>query len=134
MPYLFLLLLILTALSWLFYKLGLLKTCPVCVAALITWVAGVILLYTGSSFSNPLFISILMGLTLGAYAEKLGARFGFIWKTLWIILGAGGIYFLLMGEPLKASLLLGLTALATFIFRSPPAGAKVLVDRFRDCC
>lgn len=134
MTYLLLLLLILTALAWIFYKWGILKSCPVCAAALLTWGIGLTAFYLGASWADPLFIALLMGMTVGALAEKFGNRFGFVWKTFFVLFCSAGIYFLFEKEPVKAGILLSAVVLATLFFLSSFPSARGLVDKFNDCC
>ena len=78
-----------------------------------------------------------MGASLGALAEKLGGKLGFIWKTLAVLLGSSGVYFLLNEEPLKAvPLVAALLAVTLFKVFNPTEGSRtrVLRDRFKGCC
>ena len=137
MEYLLLLLIALTLVFWLLRQLKIFTVCPICSAALLTWVIGVVLLYLGSPFASPLFVALLVGASLGALAEKWGSKLGFFWKALWVLLGSSGAYFLLNKELLKAAPLLGALLVVTlvFIFSSTkePSG-RSLKDRFKDCC
>lgn len=112
--------------------------CPICGATVITW-AGAILggLYLNWFPINPLFIAILVGISLGASIEKFGSRFGLPWKVAMVLLGAPAIFFLLQKQLLYALyLLLALvlaTALASLKFsRKPAKGAYKEV--IKDCC
>src|SRR3989344_8752877 len=137
MEYLLLLLIALTLVFWLLRQLKIFTVCPICSAALLTWVIGVVLLYLGSPFASPLFVALLVGASLGALAEKWGSKLGFFWKALWIIVGSSGAYFLLNKELLKAAPLLGALLVVTLAFMLSTTKAstgRTLIDRFKDCC
>ena len=101
MEYLLLLLIVLTLAFWLLYRWKILTFCPICSAALLTWIVGVVLLYLGSPFASPLFVALLVGASLGALAEKWGNKLGFFWKTLWVLLEAVVLTFSLTKNCLK---------------------------------
>lgn len=134
MTYLFFILIVSTLLFWLLYRLKIFTICPVCSATVLTWIIGAVLFYIGSPWANPLFIALLMGASLGALAEKLGDKFGFIWKTLWVIFGSGGIYFLLNKELSKAAPLLLAMLVITLLLNPVSPVSRSLKDKFKDCC
>lgn len=133
MIYLLISILILTFVLYFVRKTSDLKICPICMATVFTW--GFSFLAVAFNFLNisPVLIALLMAISLGAFIEKYGLRFGLIWKTVLVVIGFPAVYLVTQGAFLKA-LLLGLALLLFtslfFILKKE----KKINDKFEGCC
>ncbi len=112
------------------------KICPICAAVVLAWLAGLVTLYSGATWLDPLIVGILMGASLGALAEKYGGKLGFWWKTLFVVLGLPAIYFMIEKDLAKGLGMLLILAVVTLLFRKTETdragvGKK---DLFKNCC
>lgn len=126
---------LLTLIFWALYRSRIIVFCPICAAAVITWVGGLLAIHLRVSWANPLLVAILMGASLGAVAEKYGRRFGLFWKTTMVLLGMSSIYFLVQPAGLYEGLGIAvvLFAITFFLHKSKPA-EHIREDLFKDCC
>lgn len=128
-------LVVLTALVWLLGRLKLVKICAICAAAVLTWAWGLIGIYLQADWANPIVVAILLGASLGAVAEKYGRTLGFLWKTLWVILGLAAVFWLVQGQLWAGLGMLGLILLMTWLMSSNKTSqSKLHQDLFDDCC
>lgn len=119
----------------LLYKAKFTTVCPVCAAAVITWVVGLLAIHLHASWANPLIVAVLMGASMGAVAEKYGKHFGFPWKTAVVLLGIGAIYFLVQPDELYNGLIVvGVLMAITFLSNKIVQTEGGLKDLFKDCC
>lgn len=126
---------ILTLIFWGLHKARIIPVCPICAGVVITWVGGIVALYYGSSWANPMIITILMGASMGALADKYGNRFGLLWKTVVVLLGLPAIYLLVQKSLWQGSGLVILLILITILLQkknTPTLRDKK--DLFKDCC
>lgn len=127
--------LVLTIIFAYLYKAKIITVCPVCAGVVITWLIGVVGVYTGQEWANPLIIAILLGASLGALADKYGSKFGLIWKTLIVLIGLPAVYFIVQE---KLWLGLGLVAglfILTLVFGKNTSNHKThSKDLFKECC
>lgn len=120
--------------AWL-YKIKVVTVCPICAGVVITWIAGIVLLYYGSTWANPLIIAILMGASLGALADRYGSRFGLIWKSAVVIIGLPSIYFIVQKSLWQGLILITVMVIITIFFNKQNAPAlRNKKDLFKDCC
>ena len=125
----------LTLIFWALHKARIIPVCPICVGVVITWLGGILALYYGASWANPIIIAILMGASMGALAEKYGNRFGLLWKSALVLFGLPAIYLLVqksLWPGLALVALLGLFTIFASTGKKPAPGAEK--DLFKDCC
>lgn len=125
--------LFLTGFFWFLRRAKVFSVCPVCAAAVVTWAGGIIALYFGADWADPLVVAVLMGASMGALAEKYGMKFGLIWKTSMVVLGLAAIYHIILKNPYPA-LGVGVTLLLITWFASGRGGSAKAKDLFKDCC
>ncbi len=124
---------ILTLVLYFVRKTSGLTICPICMATVLTWILA--FLATAFKFWQipPILIALLMALSLGAFIEKYGSKFGLVWKTLLVLIGFPAVYLVSQGAFLKAAIsglaLLLFTSLF-FIFKKE----KKINDKFEGCC
>lgn len=125
----------LTAIFTLLNRSKTIIVCPICAAVVITWLAGLVGIYTGQAWADPLIIAILLGASLGALADKYGTGFGLAWKTLMVILGLPAIYYVVQRQPVQGLGLLFVLVVVTLLFNKRKSGsAKPNPDIFKECC
>ena len=74
-----------------------------------------------------------MAISLGAFIEKYGSRFGLVWKTILVVIGFPAVYLVTQGAFLKAVL----SGLALLLFTSLffiLKKEKKINDKFEGCC
>ncbi|QQS23266.1 hypothetical protein IPM19_01730 [bacterium] len=127
--------LVLTIIFAYLYKTKLITVCPICAGVVITWLIGVVGIYTGQEWANPLIVAILLGASLGALADKYGSRFGLVWKTLMVLIGLPAVYFIVQENLwFGLGLVAGLVIL-TLVFGKNTANHKPHnKDLFKECC
>ena len=126
---------LLTLIFWALHKARIIPVCPICAGVVITWVGGVVALYFGAWWANPMIIAILMGASMGAIADKYGNKFGLLWKSAVVLLGLPAIYFLvqkLLWQGL--GLVVIFLILTVFLYRSNKEVSSDKKDLFKDCC
>ncbi|GEM_PF-6526300 len=133
MSYLLISILILTFVLYFVRKASDLSICPICMATVLTW--GFSFLALAFNFLNisPVLIALLMAISLGAFIEKYGSRFGLVWKTVLIVIGFPAVYLVTQGAFLKAVL----SALALLLFTTMffiLKKEKKINDKFEGCC
>jgi hypothetical protein len=135
MAYYFVTIFLLTLVFIALRRFHIISVCPVCAAAVVTWVGGLLAIQLHASWANPLLVAVLMGASMGALAEKYGSRFGLVWKTAMVLLGMSAIYFLVQPSGLYAGLGIAAVLLAiTYFSHKRIPGAHAGKDVFKDCC
>ena len=126
---------VLTLIFWVLYRAKLSIICPICAGTLLTWAGGLVALYSGAAWADPLIIGILMGASLGALADKYGSRFGLFWKSAVVLLGLPATYFLVQKFLWPGVGLVLLIVLLTWFFgRGTKPEPEPKKDLFKDCC
>lgn len=74
-----------------------------------------------------------MAISLGAFIEKYGSKFGLIWKTVLVLVGFPAIYLVAQGAFLKA-VLIGLALLIFISLFFILKKEKKINDKFEGCC
>lgn len=133
MIYLLISILILTFVLYFVRKTSDLTICPICMATVLTWSFAFLAVAFNFLEISPILIALLMAISLGAFIEKYGSKFGLIWKTVLVLVGFPAVYLVSQGAFLKAALtglvLLILTSLF-FILKKE----KKINDKFEGCC
>jgi hypothetical protein len=124
----------LTLVFWLLHRAKLLQFCPICAAVVVTWLGGLIALYSDSSFANPLLIAILMAASMGALAERYGNRLGLLGKSALVLLGTPAIYLLVNKELTKGLLLIFVLIIISLVNKSGGKPKNNHNDIFKSCC
>jgi hypothetical protein len=107
--------------------------CPICLASVVTWCVLLLLFLLGKNIDTTALV-ILMSISLGAMAERLGSRLGLVWKTLTVILGMSALYFLAQKDFSKTSVFVVSIAIVlalALIFKRSNVNKE---DRFDKCC
>ena len=126
---------IVTIIFWGLHKGRIVTVCPICAGVLITWIGGIASLYYGASLGNPMIVAILMGASMGALADKYGARFGLLWKSAVVLIGLPAIYMLV-----QKSFWAGLGLVATiavytaYLHNTNKPKIERKKDLFKECC
>ncbi len=132
-------LLIIAGLTLVIYAINKVKHiyCPICLATVLVWMGLTAGLYFKWFAVNPLFLGILIGVSLGAANERFGSKFGLIWKVSLVVFGAPAIYFLVQKEiTYTIYLLIALiffTAISTIKFSGKPASGGAS-GKLPGCC
>jgi len=126
---------VLTFIFWSLHKARIIPVCPICAGVVITWVGGAVGLYYEVTWANSLIIAILMGVSLGALADKYGSRLGLLWKSAMVLLGLPAIYFIVQKLSWQGAILVAMLVIITIFShkQSAPAMRKEK-DLFKDCC
>lgn len=126
---------LLTIVFVLLRRIIVIKFCAICGAVLITWFIGLVGIYMNLPWADPLLILILMGASLGALAEKYGTKYGLIWKSLMILIGFPGVYYLVQERFwIGGGLMLVLVFLTIIFSRSNISSNTEHKDIFKECC
>lgn len=108
--------------------------CPICAVIVIVWLAGLLGLYLDARWANQILVALLMGGSIGAFAEKYGDKMGLIWKILFIVIGFSAVYFL-VSQNLNFGLLFGIAivplAVLAWLKKEKPKSNE---DIFKNCC
>lgn len=129
--------LILTLILAYLYKARIIAVCPICAGVVITWLIGITGIYTNQSWADPLLVSILLGASLGAVADKYGSKFGLIWKTLIVLMGFPAVYFIVQGKAWFGLGLITALIIITLVTGKNKANHKSHnhnKDLFKECC
>lgn len=127
--------LVLTIIFAYLYKAKIISICPICAGVIITWVIGVMGIYTEQEWANPLIVAILLGASLGALADKYGSRFGLIWKTLVVLIGLPAVYFIVQEKLwFGLGLVAGLVILTLVFGKNRVTHKPYSKDLFKECC
>ena len=133
MIYLLISILILTFVLYFVRKTSDLSICPICMATVLTWSFSFLALAFNFLNISPVLIALLMAISLGAFIEKYGSRFGLVWKTILVVIGFPAVYLVTQGAFLKAVL----SGLALLLFTSLffiLKKEKKINDKFEGCC
>lgn len=119
------------------YKARITTVCPICAGVVITWLIGIVGIYTDQAWADPMLVAILLGASLGALADKYGSKLGLVWKTLVVLIGFPAIYFIVQEKIwLGIALIIGLIIL-TFVAGKNKTNHKLHShnkDLFKECC
>lgn len=127
--------LILTLIFAYLYKSRIITVCPICAGVVITWLAGVIGIYTDQAWANPLLVAILLGASLGALADKYGSRLGLVWKTLYVLIGLPAVYFIVQEKLwFGLGLIIALIILTLVTGKNRTNHKLANKDLFKECC
>jgi hypothetical protein len=132
MIYLLSLIIILTIILGYVRKSGF-TLCPICIATVLTWGIGLVGLLFKWFDLDPTLIALLMAISLGAFIDKYGGRFGVVWKTLIVLAGLPAVYWISQQEIMKAVYMgigIGLITFLYYVFGKE----KNINDKFRECC
>lgn len=133
MTYLLISILILTFVLYFVRKTANLKICPICMATVLTWSFSFLAVAFNFLDIPPILIALLMAISLGAFIEKYGSKFGLIWKTVLVLVGFPAIYLVAQGAFLKA-VLIGLALLIFISLFFILKKEKKINDKFEGCC
>lgn len=123
-----------TVASLLISKLLQRRFCPICAAAVLVWSVGLVAIYFDLSLIHPEIIAILTGASMGAIAERYGKKFGFLWKSVWVISGTFGLYYLIVQKPATAALFVIINVVFSLISTQWKPKTASGEDLFKNCC
>lgn len=127
--------LILTLVSALLYRARIITVCPICAGVVITWIAGIVGIYTNQAWADPLLVAILLGASLGALADNYGSKFGLVWKTLMVLIGLPAVYYIVQDKPWFGIVFIIALAILTLVFGKNRTTHKPHTkDLFKQCC
>lgn len=117
-------------------RVNILLVCPICAGVAMTWVIGVAGIYTQQEWADPLIIAVLLAASLGGLAEKYGSKFGFIWKTLFTLIGLQTAYLIVQKEWLWAvGLSVAIVVLTIGFAKANRTNQRIKnIDIFKECC
>ena len=118
--------------AYLFNK-KIINFCPICAGVAITWVIGLLGIYTNMSWANPVFVGLLMAGTIGALAEKYGNQKGLLWKSGIVLVGFPAVYYL-ASKNLALGILFGACTLILILSAFKRKETTLKEDVFKNCC
>lgn len=135
MIYFLALILVLTLVFAFLYRTRMITICPICAGVVVTWLAGIVGIYSNQTWADPLLVAILLGASLGALADKYGSKFGLVWKTLMVLIGLPAVYYIVQQKLwLGLGFVVALIVLTLLSRRNSATANPHRQDLFKECC